>query len=170
VILGWILRGILNIENQPRHLRRKGTLVGYIETNLLPGEKVAYQTKLHPIIYLGSILLVLLGLVLLIIPPLGLLVIIVGLLFAVPRYVRVATSEFAVTNKRVLIKVGWIRRRTLEMQLAKVETIGVNQGVLGRILNYGSIVVVGTGGTREGFPGIRNPLEFRKQVQAGAVG
>jgi uncharacterized membrane protein YdbT with pleckstrin-like domain len=144
--------------------------MGYIEQNLVPAEEVVYQTKLHPIIFVGPILFVLLGLVLLVVPILGLLVIVIGLLLAVPRYIRVATSEFAVTNKRVLIKVGWVRRRTLEMLLTKVETIGVNQGLLGRMLNYGGITVTGTGGTREFFQGIKNPLEFRKQVQARIAG
>ena len=75
------------------------------------------------------------------------------------------TSEFAVTNKRVIIKVGLISRRTLEMNLAKIESVNVNQGILGRILDYGSITVIGTGGTKESFRGISQPLEFRKAFQ-----
>jgi uncharacterized membrane protein YdbT with pleckstrin-like domain len=75
-------------------------------------------------------------------------------------------SEFAVTGKRVIIKVGVIRRRTLETMLSKVEAIEVDQTVVGRMLNYGTLIVTGTGGTKEAFKRISHPLEFRRQVQA----
>ena len=81
-------------------------------------------------------------------------------------WVTYKTSEFAVTDKRVVIKVGWIRRRTLETMLSKVEGIGVDQSLTGRALGYGTIEVTGTGGTREEFTRIADPLEFRRQVQA----
>jgi hypothetical protein len=71
-----------------------------------------------------------------------------------------------VTDKRVIIKVGWIQRRTLETMLGKVEGIGVDQTVIGRMLNFGTITVTGTGGTQERFTNIAAPLEFRRQVQA----
>ena len=69
----------------------------------------------------------------------------------IDRAIHYASSEFAVTNKRVVIKVGFINRKTLEMVLTKVETIRVDQSILGRVLNYGTIVVTGTGGTNEPF-------------------
>jgi len=90
----------------------------------------------------------------------------IGLLMLVPPWIRSISSEFAVTNKRVLVKVGLIRRHSLELLLQKVEGIGVDQGILGRILGYGTITVSGTGGTREAFRMIADPLEFRRQVQA----
>jgi uncharacterized membrane protein YdbT with pleckstrin-like domain len=66
------------------------------------------------------------------------------------------------------LAVGFLRRRTVELLLTKVEAIGVDQGILGRILKFGTIAVTGTGGTNERFPGICDPLEFRKQVQGAA--
>src|SRR5207247_7498840 len=66
------------------------------------------------------------------------------------------------------IKVGWVRRRTVETMLSKVEGIGVDQDLVGRMLGYGTIVVTGTGGTKEQFTKIARPLEFRRQVQ-GAI-
>ena len=81
------------------------------------------------------------------------------------RYITYSTSEFGVTNKRVLVKVGFIKRHSLETLLTKVEGISVDQGILGRILGYGSIVITGTGGTKEPFHKINAPFEFRKQVQ-----
>ena len=64
-----------------------------------------------------------------------------------------------------MIKTGFIRRNSLETLLTKVEGIQVNQGMLGRILNYGTIIVKGTGGTSNPFHKIDAPLEFRKKVQ-----
>jgi len=84
----------------------------------------------------------------------------------VSSWFRSSSSEFAVTDKRVIIKVGLVRRRTLETMLGKVEGIGVDQSLTGRILGFGTIVVTGTGGTKEEFDRIANPLEFRRQVQA----
>ena len=81
-------------------------------------------------------------------------------------YVKSVTSEFAVTEKRVLMKVGWIRRRSVETLLGRVEAIAVEQGIGGRLLDYGTIVVTGTGGTRERFDRIAAPLDFRREVQA----
>ena len=72
-------------------------------------------------------------------------------------------------QQRVIIKVGLLHRRTLEMLLIKVEAISVDQSIAGRIFGYGTIVVVGTGGTREAFENIASPLEFRRAVQAATT-
>ena len=74
-------------------------------------------------------------------------------------------DEFAVTNKRVIVKTGLISRRTLEMNLSKIESVNVDQSIMGRILGYGTITIIGTGGTRESFPKIAEPLLFRKKFQ-----
>jgi len=97
--------------------------------------------------------------------PIGIVFFISGSLWLIHELIRKYTSEFAVTNKRVLIKVGLIRRTTLEMNVAKIENIGVSQGILDRILNCGTISIIGSGGTKESFRGLRNPLDFRKKVQ-----
>jgi len=153
--------------------------MGYVEDNLMPGEEVTYRAHLHWVIYLRAILIALLGLALTIagssrpdfsvLVYLGAAVLVVAAVVWFVQWVKSRTSEFAVTNKRVIIKVGLIRRDTLELLLNKVESIGVDQTVTGRIGGYGSIVVVGTGGTRETFRNIARPLDFRKQVQARAL-
>jgi uncharacterized membrane protein YdbT with pleckstrin-like domain len=143
--------------------------MGYVEQNLLQGEEVVYRARLHLIIFLVPSLFALLGLLAFVASgKLAALLFVIALLLAVDRYIRLATSEFAVTNKRVLIKIGLVQRHTLELLLGKVETIGVEQGISGRIFNYGTIVVTGTGGTKELFPVIAKPLEFRKAVQERA--
>ena len=153
--------------------------MGYVEDNLMPGEEVTYRAHLHWVIYLRAFLIALLGLALTIagflrsdfsvLVYLGAAVLVVAAVVWLVQRVKSWTSEFAVTNKRVIVKVGLIRRDTLELLLNKVESIGVDQTVTGRIVGYGSIVVVGTGGTRETFRNIARPLDFRKQVQARAL-
>jgi len=79
-------------------------------------------------------------------------------------------TEIAVTSRRVLIKTGIVNRRTLELLLVRIESIGVNEPPLGRMLGFGTVVLRGTGGTPEQFDRIANPLEFRKQVQSQVEG
>jgi uncharacterized membrane protein YdbT with pleckstrin-like domain len=153
--------------------------MGYIDKNLLPGETVEYRAHLHPVIFLQAALFGAIGLAFVVsglsTPGLSLLwilgavLVVYALGVGIGRLIRYTTSEFAVTNKRVLIKVGFIHRHTLEMLLAKVETVRVDQGLVARLVGYGTIVVTGTGGTNEPFRSIANPLEFRKQVQARAA-
>jgi len=89
----------------------------------------------------------------------------VGIIWFINALIRYLTSEFAITNKRIIIKVGLIKRITLEMNREKIESIGVDQGILGRIFNYGTIVISGTGSIRQIFKAIVNPIQFRKIAQ-----
>ena len=124
----------------------------YVEQTLLPGEHVVHCGEIHWAIFLpGIILLPLFG---------------IGLILLLWALVRKLTSELAVTDQRVIIKVGLISRKTIEMNLAKIENIQVDQPILGRILGYGTITVVGTGGTHEPFSCIVDPLAFRNAVHA----
>jgi uncharacterized membrane protein YdbT with pleckstrin-like domain len=78
---------------------------------------------------------------------------------------RKGSVEMAVTNRRAIIKGGILSRRSFEVLLSKVESIGVEEGVLGRMLGYSTVVVRGTGGSPEPFKNVAHPLEFRRQVQ-----
>jgi len=148
--------------------------MSYVDSQLLTGETVRYRARLHRGIFTAPAVFGVLTLAALIGASAAghwwwLLVagtaIVAGFTFT-RAWVTYKTSELAVTDKRVVIKVGWIRRRTLETMLAKVEGIGVDQSLTGRMLGYGTIEVTGTGGTREEFTRIADPLEFRRQVQA----
>lgn len=144
--------------------------MGYIESNLLPDEQVVYKAKLHWIIFWKSCAVILLGIIFLfILPVIGMIVLAIGLPAVISPLIDYITSEFGVTNKRVIIKVGFVRRRTLELLLRHVEAILVDQSVTGRILNYGSVTLTGTGGVREAFNNISNPLEFRRRIQGEAT-
>ena len=142
--------------------------MGYIESNLLPNETVVQRAHLHWIVFLKAAAVVAVGLGLLYFEPrtIGLIVIGIGLVMAVPPFLERTTSEFGVTSKRVIIKVGLIQRRTLELLIRQVEAISVDQSLTGRILNFGTITLTGTGGVRETFHNIANPLEFRRSIQS----
>ena len=142
--------------------------MGYIETNLLPGETVVQRARLHWIVFLKAIAVVTVGVIVLFLlqPTVGAIIGGAGLLMAVPPWLERATSEFGVTSKRVIIKVGLIQRRTLELLIRQVEAISVEQSLAGRMFNFGTITLTGTGGVRETFNNISRPLEFRRSIQS----
>jgi uncharacterized membrane protein YdbT with pleckstrin-like domain len=158
--------------------------LSYVERNLIAGETVLYQTRLHWIVLFWPVVIGLLfsvpGLALLVdaIATLGdkqsasggmaagsfVLLLVGAALIGFGVLTRNAT-EMAVTNKRVVIKTGLVSRETVELLLSKIESIGVNESFWGRMLGYGTVVVRGTGGTPEPFDRVAHPLEFRRQVQ-----
>jgi uncharacterized membrane protein YdbT with pleckstrin-like domain len=142
----------------------------YVSSHLDPGESVVYETRLHWIVYLGSVLVIGVGLVFALpgVPgqaAAGFAILGVGLIGLLAAWIRQVSSEFAVTNKRVIIKTGFLSRRTIELNMSKVESIQVDQGIFARLLNYGTITVIGTGGTKEPFVLIDDPISFRHAVQ-----
>lgn len=145
--------------------------MGYVEDHLLPGETVMYEAHLHKLSFgvpvIISVLLLASAIVAFVSSnaAVGALLIAAACLPLIWALVVYSSSEFAVTNKRVIIKTGFIQRRTIETMLGKVENISVDQGFLGRMLDFGNITITGTGGTREVFANIAAPLEFRRQVQ-----
>ncbi len=145
--------------------------MSYIDKNLLPDERVVYRARLHWITFGRPVVVLLVGLALLFLlgadaRPVGGAVVLVGLLLLVPPFVTYRTTEFGVTNKRVVIKTGFVRRHTLELLLRQVEAISVDQSLTGRLLGFGSLTLTGTGGVREVFHRVVSPLEFRRRIQA----
>ncbi|HZT02249.1 MAG TPA: PH domain-containing protein [Steroidobacteraceae bacterium] len=155
----------------------------YIEASLVSGETVIYQTRLHWIVMLRHLLLGLLllagaGALLnhLLHQPrsdhasehlmeggaAALLVCAIAAILA--GVIRRNATEIAVTTRRVVVKQGLVSRKTIEMLLNKIETIEVSEPMVGRMLGYGSITIVGTGGTSEPFHKIAHPLQFRNEV------
>ncbi|PYM33817.1 MAG: MFS transporter permease [Candidatus Rokuibacteriota bacterium] len=144
--------------------------MSYIDKNLLQDERVVYRARLHWIIFAKAVVVLAFGLGLLVslgadARPVGGVVALVGLLLLVPPLVAYRTTEFGVTNKRVIIKTGFIRRHTLELLLRQVEAISVDQSLTGRLLGFGSLTLTGTGGVREVFHRVVDPLEFRRRIQ-----
>ena len=126
--------------------------MSYIDESLVPGEIVVHRARLSWWSQLG---LIVLGLVL--------LVVVVGLGFLLWAWIRIRSTEVAITNRRVIAKFGFIRRHTVEINLGKVESLRVEQGVMGRVLNYGTIYIAGTGSAMAPIHDIADPLVFRRK-------
>ena len=143
--------------------------MSYIEKNLMNAENILYRSKLHWVVFLWPLIWFIVAIIFFIgggdTASIGDLFVLIAILTGIASFINYTTSEFGITNKRVIVKVGFISRNSIEVLLNKVEGIQVKQGILGRILGYGSITVSGTGGTKDPFHKISAPLEFRKKVQ-----
>jgi uncharacterized membrane protein YdbT with pleckstrin-like domain len=88
--------------------------------------------------------------------------VVIGLFFLLQAYIRYKTTELAITTKRVIVKVGFIRRSTVEININKVESVQVDQSLLGRVFDFGTLVISGAGTAQAPLHGIAEPLAFRK--------
>ena len=127
----------------------------YINKSLCDGEVVIKRAKTSlfselPCFITGAFLFLFLK-------PLGIAIIILGV-------IRIITTENALTNHRIISKRGLVKRNTIELDLNRIESILVEQGVIERMLNYGSLFVIGTGGTRTPILYLDHPLAFRKAI------
>jgi len=125
----------------------------YVNSGLISNEKVIFEGNISiwsimPKLCMGVILIPFWG---------------IGLIVLLSAFIDYRTTELAVTNKRVIAKFGLIQRQTIEMNIAKVESIQVSQGIFGRLMNYGDIIISGAGNPQTPIPGIRGPLEFKKR-------
>lgn len=154
--------------------------MGYVESHLQPGEKLIHSATVHWIVYLPAILLAVLALaawlaipayapqsVSLAGPILGALFGALALLFWLRGFFKRLSTELAVTDRRVIYKCGIVSRRTMEMNRSKVESVTVDQSIWGRLFDYGTVIVKGTGGGLEPLAGIDRPLAFRSEITAG---
>lgn len=148
----------------------------YARSTLAPNETPFYRTSLHWIVFVRFAFIGLLVVLFLAMPlaigvqaltgsEIGWLALPLPAFMMVPPTLSYLSSELVVTDMRVLIKSGIIRRQTLEMFVSKVESISVDQGFLGRVFDYGTVLIRGTGGSQEPFEAIAHPLEFRNCVQ-----
>lgn len=135
----------------------------YIEENLARDEKIIIKAQVTWLSQFGYLLFGALF-ILAAIPSKNSIFFLLGVIFIVIAAIHVLTTELALTNRRIIAKSGLIRRNTIELKANRVESLGVDQGVLGRIFNFGSIVVKGTGGSQAPIPYIARPMEFRQQV------
>jgi uncharacterized membrane protein YdbT with pleckstrin-like domain len=151
----------------------------YIDEILQPGEKVLYSTNAHWIFYFPAIVAWVVALVLLVLSRAtttegivllclasAAVVALAALYWTVKAWFHRWTTETDVTNLRVVHKSGFIQRRTFEMSLDKVESVDVNQSILGRILNYGNVTILGVGEGKETISMIASPLAFRSYITA----
>lgn len=127
-------------------------MTSYVEGALVKDERIVHLGRIslwslwHLIVF-GILLLPVFGL---------------GLVLLIMAWVRYKTTELAITTRRVIVKHGFIRRRTVEINIQKVESIQVDQEVLGRMFNFGTLVIAGAGEPQAPITGISSPMEFRK--------
>ena len=152
--------------------------MGYVDEILEPGEKVVFKTRLSWTLYGPAIVYALIALVLTYFAVsaagFGVAVFVVAALAAFAALIsflrawfRRWTTEIAVTDRRVVLKRGFIRRHTVEMNMQKVESVDVDQTQLGRLFNYGTVTIKGTGSTLESLRMIDHPLKLRSAITAG---
>jgi uncharacterized membrane protein YdbT with pleckstrin-like domain len=145
-------------------------LASYVESIVGSGERILYVGKVSLFAILpalvGGALLIVVGAGLSVVNPLAALIAVAGIVWLAVGLIRRASTELAVTDRRVIAKFGFIRRSTVELNIAKIESVRVEQSVLGRIFNYGSVFVTGTGSTMDPIPFIAKPIAFRQAVQS----
>ena len=157
--------------------------MSYVNKNLMEGEEIVYRGKIHWLIFVPGAIGLALGLLLLLLrgevtayfsnllditADLTYLTVAIALVVLLPSAIKFLkalifrlSTELVITNKRVVAKFGFIRRSTTELNHSKVESFNVEQNILNRILDSGTVVINGTGHIRTPIPNIDSPLEFR---------
>lgn len=139
--------------------------MSYVESSLSKDEQIVYSAKLHWAVFLWPSFLLFIAIISFRNASMFGFFIIATLFTGLTSFFNYVNSEFCITTKRVVLKTGVIQRNSTDVLLSKIEGAHVDQGILGRILNYGTLVVGGTGGTKGGFKKVANPMDFRKAVQ-----
>jgi len=150
--------------------------MSYIAKVLQPGERVVHVGRLHWIMYLPSIVVLCIGLAVLLIPTtaeyrtviygISAVLVLIAALSAFRAWFKQFTTEIAVTDRRIIYKTGFVSRETAEMNMHRVETVAVEQSIIGRILNYGAVDIRGTGAGIENLKMIADPLALRSAITA----
>ncbi|WP_217427294.1 PH domain-containing protein [Pandoraea communis] len=129
-------------------------MASFVENSLIPGEKVEAQATIS---WLSQFWYFVFAVLLL-------MTVVVPILFILIAIINVVTTELAVTNKKVIGKAGFIRRVSIDLPLEKLESINIEQGIIGRILGYGRVSVRGIGGNNVSIPFVKRPMDFRRVV------
>lgn len=127
----------------------------YIDESLAAGETIIQRGKWPGVFWFGAwAALLLLG------------IIVVGVFIFLSAVIKMKTTDFAVTNRRVILKRGWLNRRTHELAVESVEGVSLDQSLIARLFGYGRVVVTGTGDAVIAFPPMANPVAFRRAIEA----
>jgi len=127
----------------------------YIDESLAPGETIIARGKWPTVLWaLAWIALLVLGIIL------------VGVFIFAGMAIKMKTTDFAVTNRRVILKQGWLNRKTHELAVESVEGVSLDQSIWARLFGYGRVVVTGTGEAIIVFPPMAHPVEFRRAIEA----
>ncbi len=158
-------------------------MASYIQQTLMPGEHVCIDTRPHKILFAWPIAIVIFGILIDLfgglIPSLNIviihhistadllsaLIVLFGFTQIFKAMIQYCTSEYIVTNNRVVMKTGLMSVNVMEILLSRMEAVHVSQSFWGRFYNYGSLVIIGVGGTRDYFTYVPNPFKFRQYIQ-----
>ena len=154
--------------------------MSYIDRVLEPGEKVRYHTEPSWTLYVPGLLIAILAIAFFVTGgaflhsavlfwPIGIVIALAALWFLGRAWFERYTTEIVVTDRRVILVRGFIRRQTIEMNMSKVESVDVNQTLLGRIFDYGDVTVRGTGATLETLRRVDKPLALRTSVSSSGA-
>ena len=148
--------------------------MSYVQRVLQPGEQVRHISSIHWIMYWPGVAVALLAVVAYWISDTRHLpgfwrytayaLALVAVILLIQEWFQCWITEIAVTNRRVIYKKGLIRRQTNEMNMDKVESAKIDQSILGRILDYGNVTILGTGEGFETLRTIARPIELRNSI------
>jgi uncharacterized membrane protein YdbT with pleckstrin-like domain len=152
-------------------IQKREKIMGYVNKNLMSGEDVIYNAKIHWFIFVPGISFFTLGIILFVSqsqqefgPVIGIFALLAGLFLLLKAIITKISTELSVTSKRIIAKVGLIRRNTAELNHSKVESFNIDQSIFGRIFGFGTLIINGTGGGNTPIPNIDSPLEFRRKA------
>lgn len=150
--------------------------MGYVSNNLLSDEQIIYNGKITNYIFLPGIVSLIIAFSIFYISlnsgtqdteELSIYIPFIFLIYGIGQIISKLfykiSTELAVTNKRIIVKTGFIKRNTIELNHNRIESISVDQSILGRILNYGDVFIRGTGGVVTPVKAIDNPIAFRNE-------
>ena len=144
--------------------------MSYIEHVLQPGEQIRYQGSIHWILYVPAIILCVVGVVSFALGHAGWIITVISIILAILLALRAWfirwMTEIVVTDRRVIYVHGLIQRHSIEVHMDKIESVDVDQSVLGRMFDYGDVTIRGTGSTMEPLRGVDRPIAFRNEVTA----
>lgn len=144
--------------------------MGYLDKNLIPGEEIKFRTKKNVVIFLMPMLWTIITVCFYlnsnpIVVKIGFIPALATVVVWANSFLDYITSEFAVTNKRVFMKEGFFSRHINETQLRTISNVTIDQSLIGRLLNYGTVWINTFGGDNDPFKEIAFPNEFQQQVQ-----
>ncbi|OGO91977.1 MAG: hypothetical protein A3F41_02715 [Coxiella sp. RIFCSPHIGHO2_12_FULL_44_14] len=156
----------------------------YVQESLGRDEKLIYVTRSHWIVFFPAVCTLVMAILIWNYLPLHYfgdgqplwhgfdfrelavgVVCIFGIVILLRALIFYFTTEYAITTMRVAMKTGWLQRQMVEVFLNRIEALNINQTIMGRVLNYGTVVVIGVGGTSEYYPNVPRPVHFHRMIQ-----
>jgi uncharacterized membrane protein YdbT with pleckstrin-like domain len=135
----------------------------------MDNQQVVYQARLHWVLFVWPVLFLVLGLWagsrFVSLHEVGLFVVVMALLWGILVWLTYQFSSLTIKKKQVVLRTGILVRQTIDISLNKIESVDIRQSILGSLFKYGSIVITGTGGTRQGMTYVARPLTCRRHIE-----